>query len=366
MRIAIIADALDQQYAGIYIYTREIIQALAKEISITDELIIVRERATHEFENVTEIAIPTRSIPGYSAYRLLQLIPQTLIKAKADIVIEPRHFGPFNLPSHIKRVTVIHDLTPLLFPEWHQRFSRTLQKWFLPSILRRADLIITNSNYTSQDVVKMFPFTRGKTASILLGKDDIFRPIVNKKVLDKYKVLPPYFLFVGTFEPRKNLKTLIAAYEQFRITTNKRYQLVLIGKNGWKTDDVMEKIAVSPFQTDIIITGYVEREELPIFYTMATAMIYPSLYEGFGLPIVEAMACGTPVICSNTSSLPEVGGAVAHYFAPQDEDTLMQLMQHIIHDNNSPAPYLSQAQKFSWSIAGKKLLAHLHQVHIST
>lgn len=362
MRIAIIADALDQQYAGIYIYTKEIIKALAKEMNFKDELIIIRENASQDFKNVTEIAIPNRKLPGYSAYRLLVLIPRALIKAKAEVVIEPRHFGPFNLPPTIKRVTVIHDLTPLLFPEWHQAFSRTLQKLFLPSILRRADLIITNSNYTSQDVNKMFPFTKDKTASILLGKDKIFHPTSDSNILKKYDVHEPYFLFVGTFEPRKNLHTLLTAYEHFRTQSDHHYQLVLIGKNGWKTNNLLEKVAASSFQRDIIITGYVEREELPIFYTMAKAMIYPSLYEGFGLPVLEAMACGTQVICSNTSSLPEVGGQVAQYFAPNDYKALSHLMEESISEPIATTSLLYQAKQFSWSLAAQQLLFQLRQI----
>lgn len=362
MRIAIIADALDQQYAGIYIYTKEIIKAIAT-LDTSHQLIIVRAKAKNEFEGVEEIVIPERSFLGHAAYRLLILIPHALNQAKVDVVIEPRHFGPFNLNNKIKRITVIHDLTPLLFPKWHQFSSQLLQRIFLPHILKRADHIITNSTYTSQDVNKIFPFTKGKTTAILLGKDTIFRPTVSKDVLKKYKVQQPFFLFVGTFEPRKNLSTLIKAFNKFKATTNATHQLVLIGKKGWKNTSFFKDLEQSPFRKNIILTGYVERAELPVFYTMATAFVYPSHYEGFGLPILEAMTCGTIVISSNTSSLPEVGGTAANYFSPEDEQALTNfLIEFSLKKEQQSTASLQQSQKFSWLKAAQQLILTLENL----
>lgn len=365
MRIAFIADALDDQYAGIHIYTREMLNALA-QIDVQNTYIAIRSKqGTDLHEKIEQIVLPVLSIPGYSAYRLLVKIPQALVKAKADIVVEPRHFGPFNLPKHIRRMTVIHDLTPILFPEMHQRFSRTLQRWFLPSILRRADHVITNSFYTKKDVEKHYPVTKGKITAIQLGKDPIFKPIKNDLLLKKYQIKKPYLLSVGTIEPRKNLSTLLTAFEQFKKEKKKlgafdNYQLVLTGKSGWKNAALMEAIQQSDFSEDIILTGYVAWEELPALYSAADVFIYPSLYEGFGLPVLEAMACATPVLVSDVSSLPEVGGKAAHYFPPQSSDVLcekmIELTQNHILRKESGQRSLVQADKFSWERAAKEMI----------
>jgi len=254
--------------------------------------------------------------------RQFREIPRALKEIGVDIAIEPCHFGPFNLPPEVKRVTIIHDITPILFPEMHNFTSQLLHQRLLPKVLKQADKIITNSNYTSEDVVKEFPFVKQKITSIPLGKASIFVPSPSESVLAKHGIEAPYFLFVGTIEPRKNLEVLLEAYEKFRKSTQKKYKLVIVGKRGWNVEELMEDIARSPFWEDIIVLGYVERSELPAIYSSATIFVYPSLYEGFGLPVLEAMACGTPVLISNVSSLPEVGGKAAHYFDPESVQEL--------------------------------------------
>lgn len=360
MRIAFIADALDNQYAGIHIYTREIIKALAK-VDKENTYIALRMKAGNEFEGlpVEQLVVPSPPLPGYAGFRLFVKIPQALVKAKADIVIEPRHFGPFNLPKHIKRMTVIHDLTPVLFPKMHEWVSSQLQRRFLPSILKRTNHIITNSEYTKADVLRVYPFTKNKTTAILLGKEAIFKPTHNDAVLPKYGIQKPYILSVGTLEPRKNLSRLLLAYEQMKAQINPLIQLVLVGKKGWKNKDLMERIAQSPFAKDIILTGYVERQDLPVLYSSAAFFVYPSLYEGFGLPVLEAMACGTAVLTSNVSSLPEVGGDVALYFNPESVEELTKQLIFLIQNNKEREERaersLKRAEGFSWEKAAREM-----------
>ena len=140
----------------------------------------------------------------------------------------------------------------------------------------------------------------------MLGKDQIFQPFKNENLLKRYKITVPYFLCTATLEPRKNIELLIEAFNDFKEKTALPYQLVLIGKKGWKAEPIFKAIENSPFKKDILLPGYVPKEDLPVFYSMAEIFIYPSKYEGFGLPILEAMACGTPIITSNISSLPAV------------------------------------------------------------
>jgi len=368
MKIAFIADALDFQYAGIHVYTREILKALVA-VDKENEYIVVRGKAGEKIEGAEEIIVPVNpNIPAHKEWRLFRAIPRALVRAGVDVVVEPRHFGPFNLPKNIRRVVVLHDLTPILFPDYHVLSSRILHRYLLPPVLRRADHVITVSEHTRRDLVARFPFTEKKSTSILLGRDQSFVPKNDNTVLEKYGILLPYFLYVGTLEPRKNLTVLVDAYNTFRQRSGLNHQLVLVGKKGWKIDNLLEKIQQSPFQKDIILTGYVAREELPVLYTMSEIFVYPSLYEGFGLPVLEAMSCGARVITSEVSSLPEVGGDAAMYFDPNSAKQLANLMLQLAFD----APLLkilsekslAQAQQFSWEKTARKTLNVLQNLHV--
>ena len=351
MRIAILADPLDRQYGGIHSYTKELICALIK-VDKKNEYLIIRSESKNEFQGLEEVVIPYASFPGYRLWRLFFQIPKLLVKKNVDIAVELAHFGPFNLPKKIKRVTVIHDMTVFLFPQFHVFISQYLQRKILPLILKNSDHIITNSINTTNDLIKYFPFTKNKTTSILLGKDKSFKPQIDKDVLKKYKINLPYHLFVGTLEPRKNVPLLIKSFDEFKRQSKMPHQLVIIGKKGWKSAKIFKTIEKSPFKNDIIWLGFVPKKELPVFYTMSEIFIYPSIYEGFGLPVLEAMACGSPVITSGVSSLPEVGGAAVLYTNPNSTSELSQLMIKLCSNTEMQKTHsalgLSQAEKFTW------------------
>lgn len=361
MKIAIIGDALDYQYAGIYYYTKALINALARQDK-KNEYWIVREKSEGDIsKNVRELIVPSKKNPGAGAYRLFITIPKILAQKGIDIVVEPRHFGPFNLPKNIKRVTVIHDLSPIHYPQWHQFLSSKLQQLFLPSILKKADHIITNSNFTAQDVIRHFPFTKNKTTGILLGKEDFFKPKPNQAILEKLGILTPYLLHTGTIEPRKNLSLLVKAFEEIKKEKYTDLQLVLVGKLGWKSESLKDLINISPFKKDIKLLGYVERADLPTIYTSASVFVYPSHFEGFGLPVLEAMSCGTPVIVSNVSSLPEIIGTAGLIFSPNNQSQLVKQIYQVL-DNPPLKEILSkkslqQAEKFSWDKTAQETLA---------
>ena len=361
LHIAIIADALDYQYAGIYYYTKEILHAIAK-IDSYNQYLFVRSLSEGDIStNVKELVIPTGKFPGAGAYRLFVTIPKILESKNIDIVVEPRHFGPFNLSNSIKRVTFIHDLSPLHHPEWHQFISRTLQKIFLPSILKKADHILTNSTYTKQDIINHFPYTTNKITTTLLGKEEFFSPQSNLSLLNSLGINTPYLLHVGTIEPRKNLSNLLQAFENYKKNSVDNLKLILIGKKGWKSTDFFEHLEVSPYKKDIQVVGYVKRNELVALYSSATAFIFPSLFEGFGLPVLEAMSCGCPVICSNAASLSEIGGDACLYFSPNDVNEITQSIKTVVRDKDlqerMSKASLQQASKFSWIKTASTTLA---------
>ncbi len=349
MKIGIIGDALDRQYAGIHIYTKNLVDHLVK-VDLENEYFLFREKASVN-PSFHEIVIPVfKWIPGYQSFRLLFAIPTLARKYNLDVVVEPAHFGPFNLPKSIKRVTVIHDLTPILFPEWHTFNGWFLQKLFLPGIVKRADLIITNSEYTKSDIVNHMHKDPAEIIPIHLGISDRFYRRKNLAVLKEYGIYKPYILYLGTLEPRKNLIGLIKAVELFKERNpHAQEQLILTGKKGWKIKELLRNKYQSRYHHDIILLGYAERDHLPHIYSGATFFIYPSFYEGFGIPVLEALACGVPVLASKSTSLPEVGGKHVHYFDPSDVNDMANTMHIVFHgvtgDNKESMEY---AQSFTW------------------
>ncbi len=352
MRIAILADPVDNQSAGVHTFTREMIRGLLRH-DRKNSYFLFRRRKKPPFPGARSIAVPRlRFTILFPAIRLFLLFGRLAARFRVDIVVEPAHFGPFFMPRRIKRVTVIHDLTPLKYPELHRFHSQLLQSLFLKRILKNADLIIANSENTRQDIIRFFPFTEPKVETIYLGNDDLFIPDHRKEIPEKYGISSPYFLFVSTIEPRKNLNLLLNAYSRFRMNTSDVIKLVIVGARGWKCKKIFSEIEAHPYKEDIILPGYVPLEELPAFYSQALAFIYPSFYEGFGLPVLEAMACGAPCLVSNVSSLPEVAGNATLMFNPFDTGDLTEQMDLISSDPNLRAELsgraIKQAALFSW------------------
>ncbi len=363
-RIAIIADPIDNQKGGVHVYTRELVNGLLA-VPCDFEFLLLREKKDPHLKGVRQIAVPNIRIGlGLAALRLFLIVPFILWWNRVDAVIEPAHFGPFNLPKRIKRVTVIHDLTPLLFPQYHRFHSQWLQRIFLKGILRKATLIVANSAYTASDIHRVFPFTQGRVAPILLGYDITMQRVEDTGVLKALKITSPYWLVVGTIEPRKNLVRLLEAYRLFRQDHNKIVNLVIVGERGWKAEPFFEALERHPYRTDVFLTGYVTQDQLTALYSHATALVYPSEYEGFGLPVLEAFACGCPVICSEVSSLPEVGGDTAWYVDPEDVASIagqMAQMDQLSKEDRLQlqTACLKRAKTFSWDIHAREFIRNL-------
>lgn len=351
MRVAIIADPLDNQRAGVHVYTREFLRALHR-LQPKADILLIRSRHSDEFPRFQERVIPNTTVPvGWASFRLFVLIPWVCRRWKADMVMEPAHFGPFTLPKRVKRITMIHDLTPITLPHYHRWHSAILQRWFLPGILRKADLILSNSQSTTQSIVDYQPLVRDNITTIPLGVESRFKPTNQPDILATYGIAEPYWLYMGTLEPRKNLMVLLEAYRHYRQsggTTN----LVLAGGMGWKMDAFRKVLEAHPFRADIILTGFVPDDHQPALYSHCRAFVYPSLQEGFGLPVAEAMACGAPVITTQVSSLPEVGGEVALYINADGVNELVGYWRRLDADDDwrrsLSAQGVQQAARFSW------------------
>jgi len=231
----------------------------------------------------------------------------------------------------------------------------------MPIMARRASLIIAPSEWTRQEIVEQLRVRPEKIRVVYEAARKGMTPLPRllcQSVLDKYRVRSPYLLYVGTIEPRKNLLTLIRAYDELLRTTTRRPQLALCGGRGWLCDEVFKLVEDLKLQDQIQFTGYVDDADLPALYSAAEAFVYPSFYEGFGLPPLEAMACGAPVITSDVSSLPEVVGKAGLTHAPDDARALTEAMAKLLGDETMREHFrrsgLKQAADFSWERAARE------------
>lgn len=253
------------------------------------------------------------------------------IKRKFDLYHETNYF-----PMHFDGPTVltVHDLSFYLYPETHPKERiHHMERYFYPR-LDRISHFITVSNAIKHDMIKLLNIPEHKIAVTYEGVEEEFKPILDNALpgsLSKYGVNPgSYILYVGTLEPRKNIKNLLKAYSCLPEFLRGKYPLVLAGGLGWLMEGLDKEIRRLGISTSTIKTGYVPREDLPSLYNGASIFVYPSLYEGFGLPPLEAMACGTPVITSNVSSLPEVVGDAGILVHPEDVNKLSEEMEDLI------------------------------------
>lgn len=353
MKIAFLADPLDTQYAGIHVFCKELLHAL-DDLDLDHDLHVIRPEKKDEFKNLKEVVIPIRKgIPAHHRARLFTAFPKYLKENQFDVVIELAHFGPFGLPDSIKQVTYIHDLTPVTHKKFHGIASQKLHRLLLPRILKKSHLILCNSTQTQIDVNNFVEGIGDKVEIIQLGISDYFKPSFDASVIKKLKITNPFILHVGTLEPRKNIPLLIQAFTALRkAKPSSDLQLVLAGKPGWDFQEILQAKKSSPYSNSIILTDFVSKNELRVLYTHAECLLMPSHYEGFGLPVLEAMACGCPCLISGEGALKEVGGEAAIYFDIRDVQNLFIQVQKILISKEEQLKWrekaLQHAKTYSW------------------
>lgn len=264
-------------------------------------------------------------------------------------------------------VVTMYDLTVLLFPEYHTAENRELQLRKYRFAQEDADLVIAISEATKRDVVNHLSIPPERVQVVYGGVDPSFHrctsPQAVERALAPVGLVPDsYILHVGTIEPRKNLVRLVEAYDQMRkMVAAPVPKLVLAGAAGWLHQDVFERIEMLDLQKEVRFLGRVPRELLPALYNGAILFVYPSHYEGFGLPVLEAMACGVPVIASNVSSLPEIMGEAGLLIEPNETQELVAALARLVNDSEERqvlgAAGLARAELFSWTRAGRNTLA---------
>lgn len=372
MRIGIDASSTIPPRTGVGNYTHHLLQALGK-IDKENEYILYFNyfrpgKIVPNFEQPNfEKAI--NRIPS-KVQRILHnnfKLPIELFVGKIDVFHNPNYFLP---PTRgAKEVVTIHDLTFKRFPETQTgKDARYFNKW-VPEALKMANEIITDSQNTKRDIIELLGVPENKINVVYGAVDQRFLPINNIQILQEVKIkynLPEKFLlYVGMLEPRKNIPSLLRAFAVLK-KQHFYHKLVAVGGKGWLYDEIFEIASQLNLTEDVIFAGYVPDEDLPAFYNLADLFVFPSLYEGFGLPPLEAMACGTPVVCSNASSLPEVVGDAAIMVDPYDMEGLAEAMHKALADvtlqQKMRAKGLKRAKLFSWEEAAKKTLAVYRKV----
>ncbi len=350
MKIGIDAQSTSGEKTGIGYYTKNLLRQFAQAKGI--DICQYKNNSSKDLATLKRVKWENIDIPHFAK------------KDKIDILHIPGFAGPL-FKSRYKKITTVHDLIGMIYPENLAPASRLYWQRWLPACIKTSDFIIADSENTKNDIIRLLNVSSAKIKVIYLASDESFRPVTrlqeHKAVLSKYGISKKYILNVGTIEPRKNISSLIVAFGQYvKETKRSDLQLVLAGKKGWDYTNCFNKAKESGAADNIIFNDYVSDNDLIILYNYAEAFAYPSFYEGFGLPVLEAMSCGTPVICSKLSSLPEITADAALAINPGDinsiKNALSVMMGNESLKNEFSRKAVEQAKRFSWEKTAEQTL----------
>lgn len=361
--------AVKREKTGTENYSQEIIKALAQ----------IDEKNRYVLYSPREPEGDLARLPGNFRFKVIPFprlwsqvrLSVELIRGqpKPDVIFEPAHTIP--VVHHRKMVVTIHDLGFVHFPELYTPLERLYHNFSLKYSATHAAKIITPSNYTKRDLIRFLPIDPRKIMVIYHGYDkEKFRPATEKEremVLPR-GIEPPYIFFVGRIELKKNVDGMIEAYRLLREEMTIRHKLVLAGKPGWGYDKIKEKINSLPeeIRKDVVELGYVSDREYPILLKRADILFFPSWFEGFGMPVIEAMAAGVPVVASSQTSLPEIAGTGALVVKPSKPLEMAAALSKLIHKQSFRKSMILRgrvrAHSFSWRRAAQETLRLLEEV----
>lgn len=356
-----------RQSAGIGRYTRGLVAALAEIDCNNRYTLFCAGQAPNLTGQLANFSVRTSNLPARLLtagwHRLNLPLSIELLVGQTDLF----HSPDFTLPplGSARGVVTIHDLSFLRVPEHADSGLRAYLTKTVPRSVARATRVLADSENTKTDLIALLDVAPDKISVVPAGVESRFRPVRDTvklaEVRRRHKLPEWFILSVGTIEPRKNLIRLIAAYGQLRRQTGLPHALVIAGQPGWLYQGVYEQVVKEGLNEYVHFTGYVPDEDLPALYTLADLLAFPSLYEGFGLPPLEAMACGTPVVTSNRSSLPEAVGSAALQVNPEDVDALADAMARVLGNAALRVRLVdlgrAQSARFTWKAAAEKLLA---------
>jgi glycosyltransferase involved in cell wall biosynthesis len=363
--IKIALDARMLNHSGIGTYLRNMIPVLSEEFQLT---LLGNKSELTDYSNTMKILQFESSI--YSVKEQIELYSKI---PKCDVFISPHYNVPILPVKARKRIVIIHDVFHLAFYKNLSLKQKLYAKFMINYAIRNSDKVITVSEFSKSEIIKYTSCNPQKLKVIYCGIDEKdfqkhFSVDLAKKIKQKYNLPEKYFLFVSNIKPHKNLKNLLLAFKLF--LNNNNYKLVIVGKKEGLITQDSEAFDIVENDTNlnkkVIFTGYISNDEIVGFYKLATALIFPSFYEGFGLPTLEAMICNCPVISSTAASLPEACGDAALYFEPNNPLNIKEQMKKLIADENLRTQLIKKGtenyKKFNKDIFSKKLSETIMEV----
>jgi len=367
MNIGIVSSFIDEKSGGIGVYTENLVKKL-NEIDFHNNYFLIHyERSTQDIylEN-SEIIIPQKSflnkMPGSYSFWRYYTLPKELKKYKLDVIHDPYELGPLSFSNPAAKIITIHDLTPLLFPEHFKSADVWLHRLLFSKTIKNVDKIITVSEYSKKDIIEHINAPEDKIEVVYNGKSEIFHPHTENEVEEikkRYNLPSEFILCVGGLHPIKNIPRLLKAYKKV-LESGYWQPLVIVGKKVDKWDPIFQTISQLGLEDKVLFTGHINDNDLSLLYSAAEVFVYPCLYAGFGLPPLEAMACGTPVISSNNSSIPEVVGDAGILIDPYQVYDISNALVHVLDDKSMQKKMIKkgkkQAELFSWENAARETL----------
>jgi len=357
--------------AGISQYEQHVLEALG-HIQANSPFRLTAITGEHQWHPPAGIRVYTPQWPVHHPLARILWEQGRLGRVLKRMNAQLYHGLAFVAPLHtpVPTVVTVHDLSFVhhadTFPAWKALYL----KWFTRASIRRARRVIAVSESTRQDVIQWLSLPPHRVVTVYNGVSSRFRPLPKPQVeaWRREKGLPAQFiLYLGTLQPRKNIATLVRAYAQWRQAhPHASIPLILAGAKGWYYQDLFRLVETLGVREDVLFPGFVPSSELPYWYNAATLFAYPSLFEGFGLPVLEAMACGTPVIAANTTSLPELVGSAGLLIPPTDTHQWQRALERVLGDpslrDHLVQQGLERARAFTWERTARETLAVYHRV----
>jgi glycosyltransferase involved in cell wall biosynthesis len=364
MRIAFDGTTLRPGRTGVGYYTEHLLQHVAREQEPGDELVVLSNKPI-----ATSEALPSGVRTQVASSRWPRMVwmqtyaPRMLRRLRADVA----HFtnGMMPVASPVPTVVTIHDMSLTLYPRFHPPRRILLNRPLVGLAAERAAAVITVSQSARRDILRLYGLAPARVHVVHEAAAPWFKPIVDPQVRARvrraYGLAERFLLYVGAIEPRKNLPTLIDAFADARRRSGVPHQLVCAGPYGWLCADIEGRVDRLGLTEAVRFTGYVPTADLPVLYSLAEMFVFPSMYEGFGLPVAEAMACGTPVVSGKVPALAEVAGGAAVLVDPLDAvgmaDVILELSESPARRAQLSALGLDRSRAFSWTRAARETLA---------
>ena len=357
MKIGIDVSCLAKQRTGIGIYTYNLIENLLKIDNSGEYCFFSASSFNLNVYSKSSKKVFSCFPKKYTTVFWEQLLLPLLIKReKIDLLHSPNYVSPYL--SRVSTVITVYDLSAFMFPDTHPILRQLRHRLFLSYSLKKSSKVITISENSKKDIQKYFGTPKEKIEVVYPGVSSRFSRLDRRNIKVSGDIPSSFFLYLGTLEPRKNLITLLRAFSKIRYKIDQK--LVVVGGRGWYYHDIFDLVKKLSIKEKVVFLGYLPDEVLVNIYNLADLFVYPSLYEGFGLPPLEAMACGCPVITSNTSSLPEAVGDAGIMIDPNDVEALAREMARVLADEKLRKEMsekgLARAKLFSWEKCARETL----------